>query len=66
MKYPFDSDEANRIEAMRNKMIIGDPKEVKQQLTELQDFLRLQIVMRIDKNLISSLQMKYGRLWLKL
>jgi alkanesulfonate monooxygenase SsuD/methylene tetrahydromethanopterin reductase-like flavin-dependent oxidoreductase (luciferase family) len=45
MKYPYDSDEAVRIEAMRNKMIIGDPKEVKQQLTELQSLYKADEIM---------------------
>jgi alkanesulfonate monooxygenase SsuD/methylene tetrahydromethanopterin reductase-like flavin-dependent oxidoreductase (luciferase family) len=45
MKYPFDSDEADRIEGMRNKMIIGDPKEVKQQLTELQSLYKADEIM---------------------
>ncbi|PAD25838.1 LLM class flavin-dependent oxidoreductase [Niallia circulans] len=34
--YSFTSDEKERIQEMRKKMMIGNPKEVKQQLAELQ------------------------------
>lgn len=46
-KYPFSHEEKDMIKAMRQKMVIGNPKEVKQQLMELQTSYKADEIMMI-------------------
>jgi luciferase family oxidoreductase group 1 len=44
-QYSYSSDEKEMIKAMRNKMVIGNPREVKQQLLELQTLYQADEIM---------------------
>ncbi|AYV72986.1 LLM class flavin-dependent oxidoreductase [Bacillus sp. PK3-056] len=53
--YSFTSDEKERIQEMRKKMMIGNPKEVKQQLAELQS------AYSVDEIMIVTITNSYDR-----
>lgn len=53
--YSFTSDEKERIQEMRKKMMIGNPKEVKQQLAELQS------AYSVDEIMIVTITNSYER-----
>ena len=53
--YSFTSDEEERIQEMRKKMMIGNPKEVKQQLAELQS------AYSVDEIMIVTITNSYER-----
>ncbi|MDE3838683.1 LLM class flavin-dependent oxidoreductase [Bacillus methanolicus] len=46
-QYSYNSDEKKKIKNMRNKMVIGNPREVKQQLIELQTLYEADEIMII-------------------